>query len=55
MAGEWWRTEPAIAVCAAVSSKRGLICYMMRSIAFNKEDFIQFLSLLKSKTPDINK
>jgi len=55
VASEWWKAETAIAVCAAVSNKRGLIFYDTRKLSFKQDDFIDFVSKLIEHTDDISR
>lgn len=43
--------EPAIAVAGAMSKQRGFICYTVVQKALKSKDFMDFLTLLKSKSP----
>ena len=43
VASAWWKSQPCVAVCGAVSEQRGLICSMQRPKSFNQDSFIEFL------------
>ena len=51
VASAWWKSQPCVAVCGAVSEQRGLICSTIRPKSVNQDSFISFLELLRERTP----